>query len=399
MFCPSCGRQSDDSAAFCPDCGNDLNAARAAAEADSQGAEVPTPSYEPHLPTAPMSIAETAPMAAAADSAAQAEYQAEMARYERDMAAWQAQYGTPPGVPAGTAPGAPAKKSRAGLIIGIILGLLLLCSCTSCGIWFAAAPVIYKSWSQATGATTLGQPDSNDVQTTEDSIGSSTESSSATPTGPTNPEAAVDAWYLAVSSGELPTVKSLATPDFAAAIDPGMFEGRDPSTNYRILGTSIKGDRATVNVAESTGDAPAQTAMAFTLARQPDGTWLVAGFEASVIGGATKTNPEPPPAAPRTVTKSDAIDVVGRYLNAEKSGHNAEMKTYVTKRFLKADPGRFVGSAKEAFIRFEVVKAVKKGDTWLVYTKESWISGPETPTYYVVLQNGKALINNETWPK
>ena len=397
MYCPKCGNQADDSAAFCPSCGNDLNAARAAAQAEgAETAPMSTPLSEPHAPKAPMPMAETAPMAAAADAEAQAQYQAEMARYERDMAAWQAQHGQPgadspdAATPAAGDAAEPLKKSRTGLVLGIIAAVLLLCACTTCGLWFAAGPLLYNMLNSAnSGSTTVG------TQTPQSSTDTSTSSLDGLDR-PTTPGEAVDAWYMAVSSGELSTVKSLATTEFAAAIEPGMFEGRDPNTNYRVTGTTVNGDGATVDVAESSGDAPAQTAMTFTLAKQSDGTWRISGLQASALSGTTKTSPVP---AAKTLTQAEAIDVVGRYLNAQKSGKNAEMKTYVTKRFLQADPGRFVGSAKEAFISFEVVKAVKKADAWQVSTKESWISGPETPTYWVILDGGKALIDNQTWPQ
>jgi hypothetical protein len=76
------------------------------------------------------------------------------------------------------------------------------------------------------------------------------------------------------------------------------------------------------------------------------------------------------------------------------------MRSLATAHMRNVRSEQFVGSAKEAFIRFEVVKAEQKADkTWVVTTKESWISGDETPSYYVVMQGGKALVNDQTWPQ
>jgi ketosteroid isomerase-like protein len=213
--------------------------------------------------------------------------------------------------------------------------------------------------------------------------------------GVPTPEAAVDAWFVAVSQGDLAAVKKTATPDFASNIDASMFEGRDPHTSYRIDNTDIQGDRATVDVQESPTDAPAQTATTFTLLKQPDGTWLVSQYVVAATGetpGASDAGTGVEPATQKPAfDKTDAIDVVGTMLSGLKgTGSLSAAKAAATSRFKSANPGWIMRSSDYDFY---VTGAKKQGDVWIVTAKEQWQSGAETANYTVVVKDGKGYVD------
>jgi hypothetical protein len=213
--------------------------------------------------------------------------------------------------------------------------------------------------------------------------------------GVPTPEAAVDAWFVAVSQGDLAAVKKTATPDFASNIDASMCEGRDPHTSYRIDNTDIQGDRATVDVQESPTDAPAQTATTFTLLKQPDGTWLVSQYVVAATGetpGASDAGTGVEPATQKPAfDKTDAIDVVGTMLSGLKgTGSLSAAKAAATSRFKSANPGWIMRSSDYDFY---VTGAKKQGDVWIVTAKEQWQSGAETANYTVVVKDGKGYVD------
>jgi hypothetical protein len=397
MYCPKCGSQTGDDADFCPKCGNDLRAVKATSADAAATAPMPA-SASGSAPDAPPAVT---------DESGQWTWDAASGRWIPTVAATQEATAVMPQADAPDAAATPdgARQAKRGLsggvVAAIVVGILVLLGvCTGMG---------FLGWSSfgggkpaSTGSATFGE-----LTGTTDTAGTpETSSPSETRTGASSPDAAVDAWYKAVVAADIAGIKKTATQDFAAQIQPGMFEGRDPATSYRIVASSLPpnggqvGDTDSVDVQESVSGVDAKSTVTFSVLKTENG-WLISGVTETATGVSAVT---PPPAAttpapPTSLSKDQAIDVVGRFLDAQKSGRNAEMKKLATPRYLKDDPTKFVGSAAEAFIQFEVVKAVKKGDTWLVTTKESWISGPENPTYHVVFQGGKGLVDNETYPQ
>jgi hypothetical protein len=379
MYCPNCGKPADDSAAFCPNCGNDLGAARAAAGKAAQPE------------------AQTAPMPAAADPAAQARYDAEMAQYQRDLAAYEAEHGPAAGggggagAAGGGAPpvaAAPAKKSRAGCIVAGCLVALFLCALMSCSVWllFGAA-----------------------LKTIPMFGGDSGPSISATTEGAATPDSAVDAWYAAVAEGDLAAAKAASMSAFAKTLTSDQFDGQTQTFEHTVVSTEVSGDTATVVVHQTSPGVSGVVTLTFTIEKSPMGTWLISDVvvtDATVSGDSgTKTDPAPSaqtpapstpapkPATPTVIDQKTAIDTVGRFLEAAKTDDLTEQRRLTTDRFKAANPTWISAGTSQALIQFEVVKAVRKGDVWLVYTKESWISGPETPTWTVVTQKGEGRVD------
>lgn len=366
MYCPTCGMQVPDDSAYCPGCGADLSAARQVA------GQTPVPT-QPLLPAQPTAPFPQSPQPAQGYQAPPQPAQG----YQQPMPP------AGPGVPgAYSAP----KKSNAGLIVGLsVLGVLLLVGFVGAGVF-------------AFRAFTASRPVVSAVSTTPRTQTSVAPSASTTK-GASTPDAAVEAWFTAIAKGDIAAVKAAATAEFAAVVEPSMFEGRDPNTSYRVISTQTTGDTATVDVQESPSNAPAQTATTITLAKQSDGRWLVSGYAITATGqtvGAAPPAAPTPPAAPvappaPVFTKTDAIDVVGTMLSGlNGKGSLSAAKAAATSRFKNANPGWIMRTSD---FDFYVTGATKKGDAWVVKTKEQWVSGDETGQYTVIVKNGKGYVD------
>jgi ketosteroid isomerase-like protein len=375
MFCPSCGNQVPDDSVFCPACGTDLNAARQTTQAIPPAAPLPVPQpAQPLQPPQPY-----------AQPTQQMPAQPYPPRPGQPLPP-----GAAPGGPGGyqPAPGAPGAhppapaKSKAGLIIGIVIGALVL-------FMIVVAFGGFVAWRAYTSATR------SPLSVT---TAPSTSASGGSAKGVSTPEAAVDAWFAAVAKGDLAAVKSAATPEFASAIDAGMFEGRDPNTGYTMSPAQVSGDQATIDVLESPSNAPAKTTTTLTLAKQPDGTWLVAGYvvtaTGATVGSTSGTGAEtaaPGTSSAATFDADAAMYVVDKFLADLKDGDGSVASTLATPRFKSANKGWIYGPLTG--FNFEVTNATKQGDAWVVNTKEQWVSGDENGTYTVVVVNGKGLVD------
>jgi hypothetical protein len=278
----------------------------------------------------------------------------------------------------------PPRTPKTGLIVGVVIAVVLLFVIAGVGGFYAYSAMKGRVAGTTAGTPTAAVPATTTVATPEPSAAA--EAAPGATAGATSPEAAVDGWFAAVASGDLAAVKKTATADFAAAIEPGMFEGMDPQTSYRITGSNSQGGQATVDVQESPTNAPAQTATTFTLQQQADGTWLISGYQIAATGETPGTP------APAPFTKTDAIDVVGTMLNGMKTngGSLKAAQAAATARFKRANPGWIM---KASYFDFYVTGAKKKGSTWIVTTHESWPSGVEKGTYTVVVKDGKGYVD------
>ncbi len=297
----------------------------------------------------------------------------------------------PPGgyAPAGTGtPGPPPKKRRTGLIVLIVV--LVICAILAlCGL---VGGVLY-TFSAGNKPVTNGASGGTGTQG----------SSSGKATGRYGtPDAVITAWYKAVAEGDMGALKSLATTNLAGQIDGGMFEGRDPVTEYRIVGGSAPpanskpGDMEFVDVQETTGGEKAKTNVTFQVLKTENG-YLIAGYSVTAApdsGTSGETGEQTTGTKTgEVIGKNAAIDVVGRILDARKNSRVAEARSLATPRFQKDAPVFFTPSSN-AFTNFEVDSATFKNGAWYVQAKEDWISGPEDATYTVVTVNGRGLVDS-----
>ncbi len=203
---------------------------------------------------------------------------------------------------------------------------------------------------------------------------------------PSSPEAVVDAFYLAVASGDIEAVKATMSEELAYYAEPGMFEGWT-TPEYRIVGSSDQGDGIyNVDVQEYDGDLPTYT-YTYILINE-NGAWKIDDWvTAEDIGDAGAGEPQG-----ATVGVEEAVDAVGSMLYAMQTGDVNEMKSYATSNFLSSDPGFFF-SAEGALSKFEVVDAYPDAAAFVVLVSEDWNSGPESVMYFVIEQDGRALVD------
>jgi len=126
MNCTNCGQPTSDTDVFCGTCGADLAAQRAVAAQEQPTAAMPPQPYH-EQPTAVMPMAPPPPPPAAVAPPTPA----------GPTPPPPAGATTPPAPQAAPAPdAAPKRKNTALIVVGVVVGLILLC--TVCGVGFAA---------------------------------------------------------------------------------------------------------------------------------------------------------------------------------------------------------------------------------------------------------------------
>lgn len=222
-----------------------------------------------------------------------------------------------------------------------------------------------------------------------------------------DPVKTVESFYAALSARDFDALRALYVPDMADAADPELYEDwQDPS--FTVDDVATDGAYAFVQVNEFEGGL-SNGIVTFTLI-QDGGLFLITGTslgtideakavlsEAAAAGGGDAALDPGQSQVEReeaVFTKENAIDAVGNLLNALRTDDMKTAKSYATARFKKEDPGFFRPSS-DAFLRFEVVDAVRDGGTWVVTVKEQWISGPETVRYVVVLESMACRVDQQ----
>lgn len=286
---------------------------------------------------------------------------------------------------------AASRRTNAVRIVGLSVG----------GVALALLAVFAGVFATRTFLLTPGAPTSSVSTSTtagaiEATAGAAVSMTATSTSGASTPDAAVSAWFAALANRDIAAMKSTATSDFAAAVGSSMFEGRDPATSYRVISSQTIADIATIDVQESPSNASAPTATTLTLAKQADGTWLVAGYAVTATGQAVGITPPTdtlatPPVVASTISKAEAIDVVRRFLGDIKSGNGKVATSLATARFKSANPGWISGP--DSGFKFKITGAKKKGSAWVVTTDEQWESGDDVGTYTVVVEDGKGYVD------
>jgi hypothetical protein len=351
MQCPVCGANVPEGAMFCPECGASITSP------DATAAE-PTAAGEPThaMPAPPVAAPVYAPPPAAAPDAY-----------------------TP-------APVAPAKKSRKGLIIGIVLGVFFLCLvCGGVGAFLAL-----RGWS-ATGITeTTGTTPTSTAPTTPDTSADDAAIASA--------KAVVSDFYAAINAVDLEKIKALVTEDMRVGVAPGAFEGWE-TTTFEFTRGWIEGDSAYVIGRESiqqygAGD---NGGVKFTLVRDGDG-WLISGWlpvDTAQVEGQDTTGIST--GIPGPLSEAVARDLVTQLLEARKIGAGNVVRRLATKKFL-ADNGEVWLDGidnSETFTAFSITSVNISGQTASVVVTEQWPEGDLPTTYGLIVASGNVLV--DTW--
>jgi hypothetical protein len=132
-----------------------------------------------------------------------------------------------------------------------------------------------------------------------------------------------------------------------------------------------------------------------TTGSSPEATSAPSG-EPAVTQPASGVEFPPPPVA--GVSKAQAIDTVGTFLNYVKEDQPRKARAMVTSHFLTFVGGEsWFTPTSGTFMQFEVVSAVKSKGSWAVHVDEQWNSGPEKTTYTVIEKGGKPMIDKIQW--
>jgi hypothetical protein len=360
MQCPVCGANVPEGARFCPECGASIT------PPDATAAE-PTSPVEPPATVAaptPPAVEPTAPVAAP-------------------------DYASPPAAAPVYAPPsavAPAKKSRKGLIIGIVLGVLFLC--LVCG--GIGAVLALRGWSTTGITETTGTTPTSTAPTTPDTSVDDAAIASAA--------AVVKDFYAAINAVDLEKIKALVTEDMRVGVAPGAFEGWE-TTTFEFTRGWIEGDSAYVIGRESiqqygAGD---NGGVKFTLVRDGDG-WLISGWlpvDTAQVEGQDTTGMST--GIPGPLSEAVARDLVTQLLEARKIGAGNVVRRLATKKFLTDNGEVWLDGIdnSETFTAFSITSVSISGQTASVVVTEQWPEGDLPTTYGLVVESGNVLV--DTW--
>ncbi len=300
-----------------------------------------------------------------------------------------------------TARGLAAQPSKAPAAIALSAALVVMLAGSGIGGFLA-----WRSVQQAATGTPVVTTDES--ATPQGEPGEKPAEPTGSPLSPSkDPARTVEAYYAALAAGDFDALRTLFVPEMADAASPDLFKDwSNPS--FSVEDVATEGANAFVQVRES-GGGSADGPVTFTLV-EDGGFFLITALSLGTIDDAKAALADaagggwsdgPPGGGMSQVekeeavfTKANAIDAVGRMLNALRTDDMKTAKAYATARFKKEDPGFFRPSS-EAFLKFEVTGAVRDGGTWVVTVREEWISGPETVRYIVVLEDMKCRVDQQ----
>jgi hypothetical protein len=329
MQCPECGADVPDGAKFCTACGAAITAP----------APVAAPTYAPPPAAAPVA------------------------------------YAAPPA--------APAKKSRVGLIIAIVVGVLFLCLvCGGVGTFL---------WLRNQGVT-------DTTSTTPTSTTTTADDTSADDAAIASAESVVNSFYAAINSADMEKIRSLVTEEMRVGVDPGAFEGWE-TTTFEFTRGWIQGDTAYIIGRESVQQYGAgdNGGVRFALLRAGDG-WLISNWQpvdTAQVEGQDTTGIST--GIPGPLSDAVARDLVTQLLEGRKIGAGNVVRRLATKKFLTDNGDVWLDGIdnSETFTAFSITSVDISGQTASVVVTEQWPEGDLPTTYGLIVAGGNVLV--DTW--
>ena len=329
MQCPQCGSEYESGQGFCGVCGGSLPA------------EVPQTEVMPVVTAAPAAEA-PAPQPSETPSS----YEEQYARYQQEYAVWQAgqvdpqaavpQYPAARPVPTGAAV-APPKKSKVGLIVGLVVGGILLI-----GIAVVALAVL--------GVLSFAPLQSGEPQIVEESSIEVVE-----PAGFMSAEEALEATLV----------------DYGSEWVFKVYEETGTSVTYWV------------------GPPSSEYETAITVTQAGDGSWSVTAEEPLDFAGDVSGEMSSP--------EDQAMDVVDAHLMAVKENRGMDAHALTVDPF--ASDSASAGEANGEFTGFTIEEAKQQSDgSFWVKTTQVWTWGSEKWQYWVVpTEAGYRIADMKEW--
>jgi hypothetical protein len=290
-----------------------------------------------------------------------------------------------PAAPETGAPVPPKKKSRAGLIVGIVAGIVVLLAAAAAAWFFLLRPV----------TPTQPMPSAYAPVGTGVSGGTSSSNDNADSTAAGD---AVVGFYQAIDTGDFTAAQALVTSDTSTMIDKSAFANWTDTT-FEVARSVIDGDSASVFGHESHQEFGSATlGVEFTLVRG-NGSWLIQTWqpvdEATIDGTPASSGSG---TGATTLNEQTASGIVSALLKARQHGDSATIRTLTTAKFQQDYGDVWLDGIDNSpyFTKFTVQSVKASGAAFVVTVREEWNSGPETATYTVVDQDGTVLVDSWT---
>jgi hypothetical protein len=278
------------------------------------------------------------------------------------------------------------RKSRVGLFIGIVAGVVIVLAAAVAAWYFVLRPA-----APAPQMPSAYAPVGNGVSV--DTASSSTDTADGTAAGD-----AVVGFYQAIDAGDFTAAQALVTSDTSTMIDKSAFANWT-STTFEVARSVVDGDSANVFGHESHQEfGSASLGVEFALVRG-NGTWLIKTWqpvdEATVNGTPVSSGGG---SGATMLDEQAASDIVTALLKARQKGDSTTIRTLTTAKFQQDNGDVWLDGIDNSpyFTKFTIQSVTAKDTAFVVTVREQWNSGPETATYSVIDQDGTVLVDSWT---
>jgi hypothetical protein len=294
-------------------------------------------------------------------------------------------YPAQPIAPQAQAPAPSKKRSRTGLILGIVAGVIVLLAAAAAAAWFFVLHPAAPTQQMPSAYAPVGT-----------GVGGGTTSSPADTADSTAAGDAVVEFYQAIDAGDFTAAQALVTSDTSTMIDKSAFASWT-NTTFEVARTVIDGDSASVFGHESHQEfGSANRGVEFTLVRE-NGSWLIQTWQPvdeATINGAPASSGSGSGAT--TLDEQIASDIVNTLLKARQQGDSTTIRMLTTAKFQQDYGDVWLDGVDNSpyFTKFTIQSVKAQVAAFVVTVREEWNSGVETGTYSVIDQNGTVLVDS-----